>query len=308
MKNLGGKRRMQARWVLFVGALALAAVMALTATDVSDGASAPRATVARAAAPVRVTSAQTSGDRIAREFLKQIKLGTPLHAPRFGGRASGGVGALSSTNWSGYAGLGIPGSFTTVSASWAEPKATCGKGTSLAAFWVGLDGLSSSDPTVEQDGTLIECMGGTASYYDWWETYPGNAVQLQNMVAPGDIISAQVMYNGSYAMSVTDNSDPNASFTVNEPCGAAQCENESAEWIAEAPCCKSGSTVYNLSDFGEWKATETQTTYEGTVGPIEISPTVYEISMIDPSKAVKARPTALKQTGALFKVKWIKAN
>jgi hypothetical protein len=304
---------MQARWVLFVGALALAIPMARTGADASNGAPA-----ARAVAPAQSVNAQASRDRIAREFLARIKLGTPLHTSGLhtsglhtspsGGRVGGGVSAFSSTNWAGYSDLGVPGSFTTVSGTWAEPNVTCGKGTSLAAFWVGLDGISSSDPTVEQAGTLIECMGGTASHYDWWETYPGNAVQLQNMVAPGDSISAQVVYNGSYAMSVTDNSDANASFAVDVPCGASQCENESAEWIAEAPCCKSGSTVYNLSDFGQWKATGSQTTYNGTVGGIKISPTVYEISMIDPSKALKAKPGVLKQTGTAFAVKWLKAN
>jgi hypothetical protein len=307
---------MQARWVLFVGALALAlpitdtsaavydaAPMARTGADASNG-----TPTARVAAPAQAVSTQASRDRIAREFLRRIKLGAPLHTSRFRGQATGGVSALSSTNWAGYADLGVPGSFTTVSASWAEPEATCGKGTSLAAFWVGFDGLSSSNPTVEQAGTLIECMGGSASHYDWWETYPGNAVQLQNMVTPGDTITAQVAYNGSYAMSVTDNSNPDASFTVDVPCGATQCENESAEWIAEAPCCKSGSTVYNLSDFGLWKAKGSQTTYDGTTGSIKISPTVYEISMIDPAKAVKAKPTGLKQAGTSFTVKWIRAN
>src|ERR1700722_4898331 len=294
---------MQARWVFFVGALALALPMAGTSTAVYDAAPA-----ARAASPAHAAIAQAARDRIAREFLERIKLGAPLHTSRFRGQAAGGVGALSSTNWSGYAGTGLPGSFTNVSGTWVEPNATCGKGTSFAAFWVGLDGLSSSDPTVEQAGTLIECTGGSASHYDWWETYPGNAVQLQNMVAPGDTISAQVSYDGSYAMSDTDNSNSDANFTVDVPCGATQCENESAEWIAEAPCCKSGTTVYNLSDFGLWKATSSQTTYDGITGSIKVSPTVYEISMIDPSKAIKAKATPLKQAGTSFTVKWIRAN
>jgi hypothetical protein len=42
----------------------------------------------------------------------------------------------------------------------------CGRTTSLAAFWVGIDGYSSD--TVEQDGTIIESYEGTVYYYDWW--------------------------------------------------------------------------------------------------------------------------------------------
>ena len=53
---------------------------------------------------------------------------------------------------------------------------TCTSATSLAAFWVGIDGYSSS--SVEQDGTLVECYRGTAYYYTWWEMYPTNAIQV----------------------------------------------------------------------------------------------------------------------------------
>jgi hypothetical protein len=297
---------MQARWGLFAGALALAVAMFSTAV----GAAGPAlASGTRSGSIAHVASEQTAAVGKAREFLSRIKLGTPFHASRaFRGYARGPISPLSTTNWSGYADRGPANSFTTVSGSWVEPTATCGSGISLAAFWVGIDGISSADPTVQQVGTLIECMGGTASYYDWWETYPKNAVQLQKIVSPGDVISAQVTYNGSYSMSVTDSSNTGASFAVVAPCGAALCQNESAEWIAEAPCCKSGSTVYDLSNFERWRATNSETTYEGILGSILSAPTIYEISMIDSSKEVKAKPTALKDAGGSFKVKWIRGN
>ncbi|MGN6795849.1 MAG: G1 family glutamic endopeptidase [Streptosporangiaceae bacterium] len=57
-----------------------------------------------------------------------------------------------STNWSGYAATGGNGSFTSVSASWIEPNATCSsRRAQYASFWVGLDGYSSS--SVEETGT-----------------------------------------------------------------------------------------------------------------------------------------------------------
>ena len=64
-------------------------------------------------------------------------------------------GTAESSNWSGYAVLGS--SFTSAQASWTVPAAVCptgpGQNVLYAAFWVGLDGYSSS--TVEQTGTLV---------------------------------------------------------------------------------------------------------------------------------------------------------
>ena len=74
-----------------------------------------------------------------------------------------------STNWSGYA--ATAGTYTSVSASWTQPTGTCSRGDQYAAFWVGLDGYSSS--TVEQTGSEVDCVGRTAEYYAWYEMYPG---------------------------------------------------------------------------------------------------------------------------------------
>jgi hypothetical protein len=59
--------------------------------------------------------------------------------------------SVSSSNWVGYAATGAAGSFTSVSASWTQPTASCATGSQYAAFWVGLDGYTSK--TVEQIGT-----------------------------------------------------------------------------------------------------------------------------------------------------------
>ena len=56
-----------------------------------------------------------------------------------------------STNWSGYA--ATTGTYTSVSASWTQPAGTCSRGDQYAAFWVGLDGYTSS--SVEQTGSEI---------------------------------------------------------------------------------------------------------------------------------------------------------
>jgi hypothetical protein len=65
---------------------------------------------------------------------------------------------VTSSNWAGYAATG--GQFTSVSADWVQPAGICSRGDQYAAFWVGLDGYSST--TVEQTGTEVDCVGHTA--------------------------------------------------------------------------------------------------------------------------------------------------
>lgn len=65
--------------------------------------------------------------------------------------------SVSSSIWAGYAVTGAAGSFTSVSASWTQPTASCAAGSQYTAFWVGLDGYASK--TVEQIGTEADCTG-----------------------------------------------------------------------------------------------------------------------------------------------------
>jgi hypothetical protein len=299
---------MGARWKLGAGALAAAMSVA-----VGLGAAAP--SVAGAAvrpAPAKPVDLHALFVRQAREFLSRVKIGPMRPGGVFEGRATGSVSKLSSTNWSGYADVGAANSFTSVSASWVQPTGTCTSTESLAAFWVGIDGISNADPTVEQDGTIIECLFGIPFYADWWETYPGNAVQVQNSISAGDHITAKVVYaNGKYKMTVTDHTNTADSFSTSAPCGTTTCENMSAEWIAEAPCCSSGTTTpYPLAEFGTWKSSGSRAVYDGTAGTITGvgAPTVDEITMVDSSKAVKAQPTALNSTGGTFSVRWKSAT
>ncbi|MGD0554460.1 MAG: G1 family glutamic endopeptidase [Streptosporangiaceae bacterium] len=214
-----------------------------------------------------------------------------------------GLSQVDSTNWSGYADTGS--SFSKVAASWTEPTGTCsGDTTSLAAFWVGIDGYSSD--TVEQDGTLIECYEGAKYYYDWWELYPLNDVQVVNDVSPGNSITASVVRSGSsYTMAVTDSSDTADSFSTTQTYSGAA--DSSAEWIAEAPCCSSGDNVYPLTDFSSWTASSASVT-EGSTSGVISSFTDDEITMVDSSDNVKAQPGALNSSGNGFSVTWKRAS
>jgi hypothetical protein len=107
-----------------------------------------------------------------------------------GGQSAGQSGgqdtSASSSNWAGYAAAGAAGRFTSVSASWTQPTATCSTGSQYAAFWVGLDGYTSQ--TVEQIGTEADCSGpnpATPQYYTWYEVYPGCGGELRQPGQPG---------------------------------------------------------------------------------------------------------------------------
>jgi hypothetical protein len=244
---------------------------------------------------------------IARAAIKNLVVGFE-HSPtahKVSTRSTGvkGLSQVESTNWSGYADTGS--SFSKVTASWKEPTGdSSGRTTSLAAFWVGIDGYSSD--TVEQDGTLIESYEGTVYYYDWWEIYPENDVQVVNDVDPGDSISASVVRSGdSYTLAVTDSTHTGDSFSTTQTYSGAA--DSSAEWIAEAPCCSSGDTVYPLTDFGTWADTSSTVTEGSTAGTIS-SFTDDEITMIDSSSDVKAQPGSLNSSGNAFDVAWERAS
>ena len=185
---------------------------------------------------------------VARQALRHLAIGQHAadhRVPRPSLRIKG-LSQVQSTNWSGYADTGS--GFSTVTGSWTEPSVSCTSTTSLAAFWVGIDGYSSS--SVEQDGTLAECYRRTAYYYTWWEMYPTNSIQVVgSTLVPGDSITASVVRSGSsYTLKVTDSSRSADSFTTTQSCSG--CANSSAEWIAEAPSGSSG--VYPLAHFITW--------------------------------------------------------
>jgi hypothetical protein len=183
--------------------------------------------------------------------LSLAKVNTPIWAQ---------PGQFLSYNWAGYAAYDqANGSVTRVSGTWTEPAVTCpAKGVALAAFWVGIDGFTS--PTVEQDGSLAYCHGGTASYYAWWEMYPTNDIQVISSIAvsAGDVLTGSVVYHPSlydFTLSITDKTT-GASFAVTAaqaPAYAAYALENSAECIIERPAFISGSgaiTLSHLADFG----------------------------------------------------------
>ncbi len=252
----------------------------------SAGTAAPRPAATHAAAAARaalrhLAIGQHSADQRAPGHARHIK----------------GLTKVDSNNWSGYADTGS--NYSTVTGSWTEPSVSCTSTTSLAAFWVGIDGFNSG--SVEQDGTLAECYGGTAYYYTWWEMYPSNAIQVVgDTLRPGDHISASVVRSGtSYTLKVTDSTRSGDSFTTKHGCSS--CANTSAEWIAEAPSGSSG--IYPLSDFHSWSETGA-TVKSGSKSGVISTFSDDEITMVDSSGHVEAQPGALNGSGNGFTVTW----
>jgi hypothetical protein len=248
-------------------------------------------------------SAAAQAAQVARQALEHLSVGQHAADHRVS-RPSlrvKGLSQVQSTNWSGYADTGS--GFSTVTGSWTEPGVSCTSTTSLAAFWVGIDGYSSS--SVEQDGTLIECYRAVAYYYTWWEMYPTNDIQVVgSTLHAGDSITASVVRSGtSYTLKVTDSSRSADSFSTTQACSS--CANSSAEWIAEAPSGSNG--VYPLPDFGSW--TESGATVKaGSTSGVISSFTDDELTMINSSGATKAQPGALNSSGNGFGVTWKRSS
>jgi hypothetical protein len=199
--------------------------------------------------------------------------------------------AGTSTNWSGYAAAGLPGSFTSVSGSWTQPAVNCGVTPSgYSAYWVGLDGDTTS--TVEQLGTEADCVGGVARYSSWYEMYPHRSYAATVAVVPGHTYHASVVAqgNGNFLLSLQDTTTNGPTFTTTQK--LMQAKLASAEAIVEAP---SGGGVLPLADFGTAK-------FSGVTLPTNAE----QITMVNSSGTVKAQPSSL--SGGKFTVDWHSAS
>ena len=220
-------------------------------------------------------------------------------------------GTAESYNWSGYAVTGS--SFTKVLGSWTVPTVNCTTTpNAYAAFWVGLDGYSSS--TVEQTGTDSDCDGERAQYYAWYEFYPANSFVITSLlISPGNTISASITYSGSEFTTTITNVTTGKSYSKSSTVPGAK--RSSAEWIAEAPCCTNRGGILPLSNFGTvsfgldyTKVASTNYAAEGSGNSMPISAfgtsSVQELIMVSNGGAEEAIPSALTTDGSSFTVAW----
>jgi|HubBroStandDraft_1064217.scaffolds.fasta_scaffold09718_3 hypothetical protein len=225
-------------------------------------------------------------------------------APAATGGLRASVSQTASTNWGGYAATTATGAVTYVAGTWVQPTVTCpSRGTLYAAFWVGIDGYSSS--TVEQDGTLAECSHGKVSYSAWWELYPLNSIQTigSMTVKAGDSINATVTYTSSgFTMAIKDLTGGTSYSHTATQSGTSR---NSAECIAERPSV--GSSLSKLADFGSMKFTTCTTTISGSNVGIGSAATVDAITMEDNSGLTLASVSSTSGAGA-FTVTWVRSS
>jgi len=256
------------RTMIVTGSAALAAgaltmTVATTATTAASGRSAYRAPSVHFLAEARL--ALTS-------YLKhnhpQMILAPHAHL----GPSVKGVTKEGSFNWSGYARTSsTTDAFSSVSASWKQPKVTCNSEDRMSATWVGFDGTSSSNPTVEQDGTTGWCYEGKAVYFTWYEMFPAGSVEVGKSLKPGDKITSTVTRSGSsYKLSVKDATHSSAGFSVTKSCASSTCHASSVEWIEERPAF-STTGIIPLAAYGSWKANSVADKSTGTTSTDSIA-------------------------------------
>ena len=216
----------------------------------------------------------------------------------------------SSSNWAGY--VAAPGTFTSVSATWTVPTASCTSASTYSSVWVGIDGYQS--PSVEQDGTEADCANGVVSYNAWYEMY-GNtnpqcncysSVPVNNRVAAGDVVTGTVQeLSGTWKMTLSDATQGwTFSTTASSPTPVPA--QSSAEWIFERPelCSTSSCSSTTLTTL---TAQSPVVFTNATAATASSSPSAISafssvaLQMVDSSTPL-ATPSILDPSGTSFSV------
>jgi hypothetical protein len=215
-------------------------------------------------------------------------------APQNGPAGVKGQTIVSSTNWSGYAATETSSPFTGVSASWVQPAGRCGSGDQYSAFWVGLDGYSSS--TVEQTGSEVDCDGPFAEYYAWYEMYPAYPVYFNDPVKPGDHFTGTVTYQastGDFDITLADSTEGWTATAAQTLPGATR---SSAEIIAEAPSSGTSGGVLPLTNFGTVNFSDA--TVNGGTGLCQLNPVEITMPSVSVSSLSNCENFSVTYTGS----------
>lgn len=270
------------RWCIPLATLALTFGSMLAAAGVAS------------AAPASAHLATHVASSVFRPGVLMIRPGGVNHLSKHGRFTT-----VQSTNWSGYAVTGANGAYSSVSASWTEPTATCTsrRSAQYASFWVGLDGYNSN--SVEQTGTDADCSGRTPVYYGWYEMYPAFPVNFPNTVRPGDSMSASVTFSGTqtFTLVLKDSTQNWTQTIVQNQSGLAR---SSAEVITEAPSSSRG--VLPLANFGtvSYSTSSANGSSLGGQNPIQII-------MVDSSGLDKDSTSSISSGGA-FSNTWLRST
>lgn len=218
----------------------------------------------------------------------------------------------STTQWAGYAITNESGTpFTSVTATWKQPKASCRSGAASAAFWVGLGGYSNDSQTIEQIGADADCTrADKPAYYAWYDLPPNPGVVLKLKVGPADVLTASVRMNSAHSVlslrivNVTTGSSYSKQLPVSSP------DLSSAEWIAEAPVdCAGyrGCQSVPLANFGSVSFTKIGAVAggrRGTVTDTHWKANAVQLVPRGSTPSAGAVPAGLTSVGDTFDVIW----
>lgn len=205
-----------------------------------------------------------------------------------------------SSNWGGY--IVTPNSdnsYTNVSGSWTIPSIKASNLNAVAAQWVGLGGVTSSD--LLQMGTIEQIENSQPVAEIFWEQLP-NVAQNVMTVPIGSTINVSISESSSSTWNLT--------FTCNEPDGTTQTQTvsttldsayvqgigTSAEWISEDPSDENGQLV-PLADMGTVKYKSAMVNGESiNASDNNVEP----VAMVSNSRTVVISPSALGSDGESF--------
>ena len=152
-----------------------------------------------------------------------------------------------STNWSGYVLTGGP--YTGATGTFTVPSLSSASQDGTTSEWVGIDGTSSSNPSIIQAGITEKYTAATNDVlvYAWIELYPQPAVFAPLVVNASDKVTVTIAQSsaGTWSVQLTD-ATSGQTYSESDPWSGPA---TSAEWIVEAPTDATSGQVENLATF-----------------------------------------------------------
>jgi len=182
--------------------------------------------------------------------------------------------------------------YTSVTATWVQPKTTCTSPTAYVSFWVGLDGIISNQ--VEQIGTQVVCTAGVPAYSAWYEVYPAPPVIISKPVKPGDTLTASVVYTATNKFTLTiTNATEGWTATFVKSLSAPR---SSAEIFVQGPGTGGSLANFNKVNFTNCLINNAPLASAGPTG----------VDMVSSTGVLQAHTSALT-TPTSFNVTWVHA-
>jgi hypothetical protein len=169
-----------------------------------------------------------------------------------------------SSNWSGYVLTGA--AYTAVTGTFNVPQLASAPTDATVSEWVGIDGVSASDPSLIQAGVAEQYSAASNTYlvYAWVEELPAPARPIPLAVVAGDQVTVTIsqVSVGEWDIAVKDDST-GQQYSIDVPYSGP---GSSAEWIVEAPTLAATGAIETLANFAP--VTFTQLGVDPVVGAL----------------------------------------